>query len=36
MKGHIRRALGDDVVERHLALKLAADPGMVLNRDVIF
>jgi len=36
MKGYIRRALGDDVVERHLALKLAADPGMVLNRDVIF
>jgi hypothetical protein len=36
MKGYIRRALGDEVVERHLALKLAADPGMVLNRDVIF
>ncbi len=36
MKGYIRRALGDEVVERHLAMKRAADPAMVLNRDVIF
>lgn len=36
MKGYIRRALGDAVVERHLAMKRAADPAMILNRDVIF
>ena len=31
MKGYIRR-----VVDRHLAMKRAADPNMILNRDVIF
>lgn len=36
MKGYIRQALGDDVVEKHLKLKQAADPAMILNRDVIF
>jgi FAD/FMN-containing dehydrogenase len=36
MKGYIRRALGDAVVDRHLALKRAADPAMILNRHVIF
>ena len=36
MKGYIRRALGDEVVEKHLAMKKAADPAMVLNRNVIF
>jgi len=36
MKGYIRRALGDEVVEKHLKLKKEADPAMVLNRDVIF
>ena len=36
MKGYIRRALGDEVVEKHLAMKRQADPAMVLNRDVIF
>ncbi|PIW51464.1 MAG: hypothetical protein COW18_00920 [Zetaproteobacteria bacterium CG12_big_fil_rev_8_21_14_0_65_54_13] len=36
MKGYIRRALGDAVVEKHLQLKQQADPAMVLNRDVIF
>jgi len=36
MKGYIRRALGDDVVEKHLRLKQEADPAMILNRDVIF
>ena len=36
MKGYIRRALGDEVVDRHLAMKRAADPNMILNRDVIF
>jgi len=36
MKGYIRPALGDEVVDRHLALKGAADPAMILNSDVIF
>lgn len=36
MKGYIRRVFGDEVVDRHLAMKRAADPGMILNRDVIF
>jgi FAD/FMN-containing dehydrogenase len=36
MKGYIRRVFGDALVERHLALKRAADPAMILNRDVIF
>ena len=36
MKGYIRRVFGDAVVDRHLALKRAADPQMILNRDVIF
>lgn len=36
MKGYIRQALGDEVVEKHLKLKQEADPAMILNRDVIF
>jgi FAD/FMN-containing dehydrogenase len=36
MKGYIRRVFGDAVVQRHLAMKRAADPAMILNRDVIF
>ena len=36
MKGYIRRMFGDEVVDRHLTMKRAADPGMVLNPDVIF
>ncbi len=36
MKGYIRRALGDAVVDRHLVMKREADPNMILNRDVIF
>jgi len=36
MKGYIRRALGDAVVDRHLAMKRKADPAMILNRNVIF
>jgi hypothetical protein len=36
MKGYIRRALGDEVVDRHLEMKREADPAMILNRDVIF
>ena len=36
MKGYIRRVFGDALVERHLAMKRAADPAMILNREVIF
>jgi len=36
MKGYIRRVFGDALVDRHLALKRAADPAMILNRHVIF
>jgi FAD/FMN-containing dehydrogenase len=36
MKGYIRRIFGNEVVDRHLAMKRAADPAMILNRDVIF
>jgi FAD/FMN-containing dehydrogenase len=36
MKGYIRRVFGDEVVNRHLAMKRRADPAMILNRDVIF
>ncbi|MGQ0512682.1 MAG: FAD-binding oxidoreductase [Betaproteobacteria bacterium] len=36
MKGYVRRAFGDALVDRHLAMKRAADPAMILNRDVIF
>jgi FAD/FMN-containing dehydrogenase len=36
MKGYIRRVFGDALVDRQLALKRAADPAMILNRDVIF
>jgi hypothetical protein len=36
MKGYIRRIFGDELVDRHLAMKRRADPAMILNRDVIF
>jgi len=36
MKGYIRRMFGDALVDRHLAAKRAADPGMILNRHVVF
>ena len=36
MKGYIRRAFGDELVDKHLALKKKADPAMILNPDVIF
>lgn len=31
-----RRVFGDEVADRHLAMKHAADPAMILNKDVIF
>ena len=36
MKGYIRRVFGDELVDRHLEMKKAADPAMILNPDVIF
>ena len=36
MKGYIRRIFGDALVDRHLAMKRAADPALILNRGVIF
>lgn len=36
MKGYIRKVFGDDVVDRHLAMKREADPSMVLNPYVVF
>lgn len=36
MKGYIRRVFGDELVDRHLAMKRAADPAMILNADVVF
>ena len=36
MKGYIRRIFGDEVVDRHLAMKRACDPAMILNRNVVF
>ena len=36
MKGYVRRIFGDALVDRHLAMKRAADPNMILNRDVVF
>jgi len=36
MKGYIRRVFGDEVVDRHLAMKRKADPAMILNKDVVF
>ena len=36
MKGYIRRVFGDEMVDRRLAMKRAADPAMILNRGVVF
>ena len=36
MKGYIRKVFGDELVDKHLAMKKEADPAMILNRDVIF
>ncbi len=36
MKGYIRQVFGDELVDRHLEMKRAADPAMILNPDVIF
>ncbi|MBW1914205.1 MAG: FAD-binding oxidoreductase [Deltaproteobacteria bacterium] len=36
MKGYIRRVFGDELVDKHLEMKRAADPSMILNTDIIF
>jgi len=36
MKGYIRRIFGNELVDKHLAMKREADPAMILNKDVIF
>jgi len=36
MRGYIRRALGDAIVDKYSALKRAVDPGMILNPHVLF
>ena len=36
MKSYIRQAFGDELVDKHLAMKREADPAMILNPDVIF
>ena len=36
MKSYIPKVFPAAVVERQRALKLAADPAMILNRDVVF
>jgi hypothetical protein len=36
MKPYIRRRFGDEMVNRHRAMKLALDPAFILNRDVVF
>ena len=36
MKPYVRRMFGDEMVDRHRAMKLALDPSFILNRDVVF
>ena len=36
MRAYVRRVFGDALVDKHLALKRAADPAMILNPDVVF
>jgi FAD/FMN-containing dehydrogenase len=36
MKPYVRRMFGDEVVNRHRAMKQALDPAFILNRDVVF
>jgi FAD/FMN-containing dehydrogenase len=36
MKGYVRRMFGDEMVDRHRAMKQALDPSFILNRDVVF
>jgi FAD/FMN-containing dehydrogenase len=36
MKPYVRRIFGDEMVNRHRAMKQALDPSFILNRDVVF
>jgi FAD/FMN-containing dehydrogenase len=36
MKPYVRRIFGDEMVDRHRAMKQALDPSFILNRDVVF
>jgi FAD/FMN-containing dehydrogenase len=36
MKPYVRRMFGDEMDDRHRAMKLALDPAFILNRDVVF
>lgn len=36
MKPYVRRMFGDEMVDRHRAMKAALDPSFILNRDVVF
>jgi FAD/FMN-containing dehydrogenase len=36
MKPYVRRMFGDEMVNRHRAMKQQLDPSFILNRDVIF
>jgi FAD/FMN-containing dehydrogenase len=36
MKPYIRRMFGDEMVNRHRAMKQSLDPAFILNRDVVF
>ena len=36
MKPYVRRMFGDEMVNRHRAMKHALDPSFILNRDVVF
>jgi FAD/FMN-containing dehydrogenase len=36
MKPYIRRMFGDEMVDRHRAMKLALDPSFILNPNVVF
>ena len=36
MKPYVRRMFGDEMVNRHRAMKQQLDPSFILNRDVVF
>jgi FAD/FMN-containing dehydrogenase len=36
MKPYVRRIFGDEMVDRHRAMKQALDPAFILNRDAVF
>ena len=36
MKPYIRRMFGDEMVNRHRAMKQSLDPAFILNRGVVF